>query len=75
MLHEYNRSCKILEELANMLSFLFFSIGNISVQLLSFAQLPGAISCTQCKGIGVNFVDYFNGQFKAGGFVLFLAGW
>ncbi|XP_027902489.1 uncharacterized protein LOC114162727 isoform X1 [Vigna unguiculata] len=27
----------------------------------------GAISCTQCKGAGVNSVDHFNGQFKAGG--------
>ncbi|XP_061345253.1 protein BUNDLE SHEATH DEFECTIVE 2, chloroplastic [Gastrolobium bilobum] len=27
----------------------------------------GAISCTQCKGTGVNSVDHFNGQFKAGG--------
>ncbi|KAK8935054.1 hypothetical protein KSP39_PZI013181 [Platanthera zijinensis] len=27
----------------------------------------GAISCTQCKGDGVNSVDHFNGQFKAGG--------
>ncbi|KAJ6856887.1 hypothetical protein NC651_038545 [Populus alba x Populus x berolinensis] len=26
-----------------------------------------AISCTQCKGLGVNSVDHFNGQFKAGG--------
>ncbi|PKA61565.1 hypothetical protein AXF42_Ash018178 [Apostasia shenzhenica] len=27
----------------------------------------GAIACTQCKGSGVNSVDHFNGQFKAGG--------
>lgn len=27
----------------------------------------GAIQCTQCKGTGVNSVDHFNGQFKAGG--------
>ena len=27
----------------------------------------GAKSCTQCKGTGVNSVDHFNGQFKAGG--------
>ncbi|KAM0944900.1 putative Heat shock protein DnaJ, cysteine-rich domain superfamily [Dioscorea sansibarensis] len=27
----------------------------------------GAILCTQCKGSGVNSVDHFNGQFKAGG--------
>ncbi|XP_021817709.1 uncharacterized protein LOC110759878 isoform X2 [Prunus avium] len=27
----------------------------------------GAISCSQCKGTGVNSVDHFNGQFKAGG--------
>ncbi|KAL1372982.1 hypothetical protein HN51_003017 [Arachis hypogaea] len=27
----------------------------------------GAILCTQCKGTGVNSVDHFNGQFKAGG--------
>ncbi|KAE7998879.1 hypothetical protein FH972_003377 [Carpinus fangiana] len=27
----------------------------------------GAISCGQCKGSGVNSVDHFNGQFKAGG--------
>ncbi|KAL0903788.1 hypothetical protein M5K25_025838 [Dendrobium thyrsiflorum] len=26
----------------------------------------GAILCTQCKGTGVNSVDHFNGQFKAG---------
>jgi len=70
LLHEYNRSCKFLEEIADMFSFFFLSIRNISVQLtglLSFAQLPGAKSCTQCKGTGVNSVDHFNGQFKAGG--------
>ncbi|KAL3535859.1 hypothetical protein ACH5RR_004320 [Cinchona calisaya] len=27
----------------------------------------GAILCKQCKGSGVNSVDHFNGQFKAGG--------
>ncbi|KAL5200522.1 hypothetical protein ABZP36_021725 [Zizania latifolia] len=27
----------------------------------------GALQCTQCKGSGVNSVDHFNGQFKAGG--------
>ncbi|CAK9177199.1 unnamed protein product [Ilex paraguariensis] len=27
----------------------------------------GAVSCSQCKGTGVNSVDHFNGQFKAGG--------
>ncbi|XVF34666.1 hypothetical protein REPUB_Repub18cG0078500 [Reevesia pubescens] len=27
----------------------------------------GAIQCGQCKGTGVNSVDHFNGQFKAGG--------
>ncbi|EOY31062.1 hypothetical protein SCA6_011544 [Theobroma cacao] len=27
----------------------------------------GAKQCTQCKGTGVNSVDHFNGQFKAGG--------
>ncbi|KAI4344128.1 hypothetical protein L6164_011395 [Bauhinia variegata] len=27
----------------------------------------GAILCSQCKGTGVNSVDHFNGQFKAGG--------
>ncbi|KAG5225560.1 protein BUNDLE SHEATH DEFECTIVE [Salix suchowensis] len=27
----------------------------------------GALSCTQCKGSGVNSTDHFNGQFKAGG--------
>jgi len=27
----------------------------------------GAIACTQCKGDGVNSVDHFNGQYKAGG--------
>ncbi|KAG8652056.1 protein BUNDLE SHEATH DEFECTIVE 2, chloroplastic [Manihot esculenta] len=27
----------------------------------------GAIACSQCKGTGVNSVDHFNGQFKAGG--------
>ncbi|XP_030951420.1 protein BUNDLE SHEATH DEFECTIVE 2, chloroplastic-like [Quercus lobata] len=26
----------------------------------------GAIQCSQCKGSGVNSVDIFNGQFKAG---------
>ncbi|KAF5459156.1 hypothetical protein F2P56_023136 [Juglans regia] len=29
--------------------------------------VPGAKSCTQCQGSGVNSVDHFNGQFKAGG--------
>lgn len=28
---------------------------------------PGAVQCSQCKGTGVNSVDHFNGQFKAGG--------
>ncbi|KAI6681671.1 hypothetical protein NL676_035552 [Syzygium grande] len=27
----------------------------------------GAVQCSQCKGTGVNSVDHFNGQFKAGG--------
>ncbi|EEF37932.1 protein BUNDLE SHEATH DEFECTIVE 2, chloroplastic isoform X4 [Ricinus communis] len=27
----------------------------------------GALLCSQCKGTGVNSVDHFNGQFKAGG--------
>ncbi|XP_012078782.1 protein BUNDLE SHEATH DEFECTIVE 2, chloroplastic [Jatropha curcas] len=27
----------------------------------------GAKICSQCKGTGVNSVDHFNGQFKAGG--------
>ncbi|TKY73178.1 hypothetical protein E2542_SST01928 [Spatholobus suberectus] len=27
----------------------------------------GAKLCTQCQGTGVNSVDHFNGQFKAGG--------
>ncbi|XVF88375.1 hypothetical protein PTKIN_Ptkin19aG0045800 [Pterospermum kingtungense] len=27
----------------------------------------GAKECNQCKGTGVNSVDHFNGQFKAGG--------
>ncbi|CAK7337387.1 unnamed protein product [Dovyalis caffra] len=27
----------------------------------------GAVLCSQCKGAGVNSVDHFNGQFKAGG--------
>ncbi|WCJ29642.1 Protein BUNDLE SHEATH DEFECTIVE 2 chloroplastic [Euphorbia peplus] len=27
----------------------------------------GAVNCSQCKGTGVNSVDHFNGQFKAGG--------
>ncbi|GAV80753.1 hypothetical protein CFOL_v3_24213 [Cephalotus follicularis] len=26
----------------------------------------GAVQCSQCKGSGVNSVDLFNGQFKAG---------
>ncbi|XP_024018691.1 uncharacterized protein LOC21389016 isoform X2 [Morus notabilis] len=26
----------------------------------------GAVACSQCKGTGVNSVDHFNGQFKAG---------
>ncbi|KAL1346891.1 hypothetical protein HN51_020426 [Arachis hypogaea] len=26
----------------------------------------GAVQCSQCKGSGVNSVDVFNGQFKAG---------
>lgn len=29
--------------------------------------LPGAKQCSQCKGNGINSVDHFNGQFKAGG--------
>ncbi|GLT26194.1 hypothetical protein SLA2020_012770 [Shorea laevis] len=27
----------------------------------------GVKQCSQCKGTGVNSVDHFNGQFKAGG--------
>ncbi|CAN0900231.1 Protein BUNDLE SHEATH DEFECTIVE 2, chloroplastic [Linum grandiflorum] len=27
----------------------------------------GAVSCSQCKGAGVNSEDHFNGRFKAGG--------
>ncbi|VFQ77198.1 unnamed protein product [Cuscuta campestris] len=26
----------------------------------------GAVLCSQCKGSGVNSIDHFNGQFKAG---------
>nr|XP_043606058.1 protein BUNDLE SHEATH DEFECTIVE 2, chloroplastic-like [Erigeron canadensis] len=26
----------------------------------------GAVQCSQCKGVGVNPEDFFNGQFKAG---------
>ncbi|PON34717.1 Heat shock protein DnaJ, cysteine-rich domain containing protein [Parasponia andersonii] len=26
----------------------------------------GAVQCSQCQGVGVNSVDFFNGQFKAG---------
>ncbi|XP_018439617.1 protein BUNDLE SHEATH DEFECTIVE 2, chloroplastic isoform X2 [Raphanus sativus] len=26
----------------------------------------GAVACSQCKGGGVNLIDHFNGQFKAG---------
>ncbi|CAA3007838.1 AF334834_1 chaperon [Olea europaea subsp. europaea] len=26
----------------------------------------GAVACSQCKGSGINSVDHFNGQFKAG---------
>ncbi|XP_048331331.2 protein BUNDLE SHEATH DEFECTIVE 2, chloroplastic-like [Ziziphus jujuba] len=26
----------------------------------------GAVLCSQCKGSGVNSIDFFNGQFKAG---------
>ncbi|KAK9141704.1 hypothetical protein Syun_011104 [Stephania yunnanensis] len=26
----------------------------------------GAVQCSQCKGAGVNSVDHFDGQFKAG---------
>lgn len=28
--------------------------------------LPGAKKCGQCEGTGVNLVDHFNGQYKAG---------
>ncbi|TYG97844.1 hypothetical protein ES288_A10G069800v1 [Gossypium darwinii] len=30
-------------------------------------KILGAKQCSQCKGTGVNSVDHFNGQFKAGG--------
>ncbi|CAA3024215.1 uncharacterized protein LOC111412956 isoform X4 [Olea europaea var. sylvestris] len=26
----------------------------------------GAVPCSQCKGSGINSIDHFNGQFKAG---------
>ncbi|KAK6941647.1 hypothetical protein RJ641_027024 [Dillenia turbinata] len=35
--------------------------------LCTFTKLTGAIQCSECKGSGVNSIDHFNGQFKAGG--------
>ncbi|KAE8735217.1 Detected protein of confused Function [Hibiscus syriacus] len=29
-------------------------------------SISGAVVCSQCKGSGVNAVDFFNGEFKAG---------
>ncbi|KAJ7978916.1 Chaperone DnaJ [Quillaja saponaria] len=37
------------------------------MQRMSSLSEAGAILCSQCKGTGVNSVDHFNGQFKAGG--------
>jgi hypothetical protein len=36
------------------------------IDFSSFGQWTGAVLCSQCKGSGVNSVDLFNGQFKAG---------
>ncbi|KAB2041516.1 hypothetical protein ES319_D02G152400v1 [Gossypium barbadense] len=62
------------------MSFIFVSrrlLKRIKVlnQLASFVliakemvmKILGAKQCSQCKGTGVNLVDHFNGQFKAGG--------
>ncbi|KAG8075687.1 hypothetical protein GUJ93_ZPchr0006g45771 [Zizania palustris] len=34
---------------------------------MNISNKAGALQCTQCKGSGVNSVDHFNGQLKAGG--------
>ena len=34
--------------------------------LMKLISITGAVLCSQCKGDGVNSVDHFNGQFKAG---------
>ncbi|XP_022731613.1 uncharacterized protein LOC111286087 isoform X2 [Durio zibethinus] len=36
--------------------------GNVSI-----SKLPGVKQCSQCKGTGVNTVDRYYGQLKAGG--------
>lgn len=44
-------------------------------------MFSGAVPCSQCKGNGINSVDHFNGQFKAGdscwlcGYCVFLFSW
>ncbi|EOA24928.1 hypothetical protein CARUB_v10018219mg [Capsella rubella] len=34
--------------------------------LCSNCEGNGCVACSQCKGGGVNLIDHFNGQFKAG---------
>ncbi|KAG7030389.1 hypothetical protein SDJN02_08736, partial [Cucurbita argyrosperma subsp. argyrosperma] len=38
----------------------------ISAAQMKHVSSYSAVLCSQCKGTGVNSVDHFNGQFKAG---------
>lgn len=38
----------------------------LATSLICLIFNSGAVLCSQCKGNGVNSVDYFNGEFKAG---------
>ncbi|KHN06089.1 hypothetical protein glysoja_046812 [Glycine soja] len=64
------QSLKVVETLSDV-NLMQAADGNPSTKTKSIVcpdcEGNGAILCTQCKGTGVNSVDHFNGQFKAGG--------
>lgn len=58
----------IVMEMVSLFADFFLKMNGIkNMQLICrFALIPGAVLCSQCKGCGVNSVDFFGGQFKAG---------
>lgn len=61
-------SVLIVMEMVSLFANSFPKMNGIKSMLLicRFALITGAVLCSQCKGSGVNSVDFFGGQFKAG---------
>lgn len=61
-------SVLIVMEMVSLFANSFPKKNGIKSMLLicRFALITGAVLCSQCKGSGVNSVDFFGGQFKAG---------